>query len=305
MKNLPAIRTRSSTCNRRERGRVQIIVLLGVVLVAGFVSGVYWQHRKAAVVAVPGDETGDPAGLSEGTVKLLAGLAVPVEVRFHALFSSNESSKDARGFAGRVNRLLAEFQRASEGKISVKRYDAWTEAGTRSATVDGVVPQNLDKGEPFYLGVAVTAATRRETLPQLRPEWEAALEFDLARTIARVAARPPAPPQSDADAAQAVSAADAVKRALPNLATLSLEEGKRQLRGAALQEFKAAVAEMERDVQQAQQRILEAESGGAESDRQAALKELQQVQARHNEKLRQLAARSQAQMEALERLKNE
>jgi hypothetical protein len=237
----------------------------------------------------------------------LKDLNAAVEIRFYSLLGEDNPSGDLRDFAGRVQQLLIEFQRETAGRIKVTPYAAWSDASTKSAATDGILPFNLDKGEPAYLGLAVVQDGRKETLSQLRPEWEPALEFDLARAISRVAhpPSPPPPPVSAADQALAENAAEEVQRAIPNLTSVSLEDAKRILREAALKDYKAAVAGMENEVKQAQQRLLQAERANSESDMQAAREQLRQVQTKYAEQLNQIAARSQAQIEALQRMKQE
>jgi hypothetical protein len=100
-----------------------------------------------------------------------------------------------------------------------------------------------------------------------------------------------------------VAATEEVRRALPNFSALSLEEGTRVLRQAALEEFSTAAREMENQVNEAQQRLVEAQRGKSEAEQQAAMKHLQQVQAEQAEKLKGIAARAQARIAALESLK--
>jgi hypothetical protein len=69
-----------------------------------------------------------------------------------------------------------------------------------------------------------------------------------------------------------------VRRALPNFSTVSLEEGTRVLRQAAFEEFSTVAREMESQVNEAQQRLVEALRGKSEAEQQAAMKHLQQVQ---------------------------
>jgi hypothetical protein len=94
-----------------------------------------------------------------------------------------------------------------------------------------------------------------------------------------------------------------VKTLVPNLAAVSLEEGKRILQEAALKDFTAAAKELQKQLKEAEQRLAQAQQGATEADRQAARAHLQQVQAEQTEKLKEIAARSQAQVEALEQLK--
>ncbi len=56
-------------------------------------------------------------------------------------------------------------------------------------------------------------------------------------------------------------------------------------------------------IKEAEQRLLQAQSGGSEADQQAALKHLQQVQAEQTEKLKQIAARFKTQVDVFQQLK--
>jgi hypothetical protein len=141
-------------------------------------------------------------------------------------------------------------------------------------------------------------------LAQLSPEWEPALESDLSRSIARIIDTKPEVPQSITSTAPATSAAtEEVKRSIPNMASVSLDEGKQLLRAAALKDFKDAAAQMEIQVKEAQRQLTAAQNGKSEAEQQAAMKNLQQVQAEQSEKLKQIAARLQSQLAALEQLK--
>lgn len=248
---------------------------------------------------------GQATVLSEGTLSLLQGLDSPVEVRFYAVLDPASVSDALPAFAGRVDQLLSEYQRAADGKVKVTRYDSRSDANAAAtaASADGIQPFNLDKGEACFLGIAVASGTRKESLPRLAPEWEPALEADLSRAIGRVAAPKPAASPFAANPLANKAAIEAVRRTIPDVATVSVEEGTRILREAGLKEFKAAAAGMEAQAQQAQQRLSQAQHGGSTADQQTAMKHLQQVQAEQADQLKQIAARSQAQIEAFKRLK--
>jgi hypothetical protein len=174
-----------------------------------------------------------------------------------------------------------------------------------AASADGVKAFNLDKGDACFLGVAVVCNDQKESLSQLSPEWEAALESDLSRAIARVAAKPAARSAAASTATADAAAIAEVKRAIPNLENVSLAEGTQTLRVAALKEIFEATDEMQRQVKEAEQRISQAQSNGTEAEQQAAVKQLQQVQAGQTEKLQQIAARLQSQIAALQELKQQ
>jgi hypothetical protein len=87
-------------------------------------------------------------------------------------------------------------------------------------------------------------------------------------------------------------------KALPNLAELSLPAAQQQLRDTALEEFKTAVAQMQRQLAAARETL--SNSG---EDPQIAAQALQQFQSEQTEKLDEIPRRLQARMAALERLK--
>ena len=99
------------------------------------------------------------------------------------------------------------------------------------------------------------------------------------------------------------TAVQEVKAIIPDLAAVSLEEGRKVLQEAALKDFTAAATEMRAQSKEAEQRLMQAQQGGSEAEQQAARAHLQQVQAAQTAKLKEIAARSQAQVEALEQLK--
>lgn len=100
----------------------------------------------------------------------------------------------------------------------------------------------------------------------------------------------------------APAALEAVKRALPNYASLSVEQGTEILREAALKRYAAAANELQRQIAQAQAELKLAESKSP-AEQQAAMKHLQQVQTEQSQKLRQIGGQLQTQIAALKQLK--
>jgi type IV secretory pathway VirB10-like protein len=159
----------------------------------------------------------------------------------------------------------------------------------------------------FFLGVAATvfwfhlAAKRDAENPGFPTSSQPSAGQPAAPTISAQSPTQPAianPPPIDP------AAIEEVKRAIPNFASISLEDGQAILRQAALKEFTAAAKEMDAQVQDAQQQLSEAQNGQSEDQQQAAMKHLQQTQAAQAQKLQQIAARLQAQIAALKKLKN-
>jgi hypothetical protein len=205
-----------------------------------------------------------------------------------------------REFAGRVDQLLSQYEQAAGGKIKIARVNLNSSAAANAAVADGIKPFNQDKGDACYLGVAVIRGGQKALLASLSPDWEPALESDLSRAIADVdASGPRAQSAPKADAASL----EAVKRAIPNLEAVSVEEGSRQLRTAALTDYKKTAQELQTRIEEAEQHFLQAQNSGSASDQEAALKDLQQAKKDQTDKLREIVLASKAQVEALQQLK--
>jgi D-aminopeptidase len=94
-----------------------------------------------------------------------------------------------------------------------------------------------------------------------------------------------------------------VKRQVPNFATIPLEQGSQILRAAALRDLQAALSQMQPELKDAEQRVARLEEANSETGKQAALKELQRLQAAQAAKLDEVTTRSSSQIEVLRQLK--
>lgn len=283
-------------------GHVRSKVLPLVFLVAVIGVSAYWFSRNANRAEVKPVAEAGPR-LSDATKAVLNRLQPPVAIRFYSILDPASVSPAYFPFVERVKGLLAEFQRQGNGKVDLVVYGSISNSVAESAAADGIKPFNLDKGDACYLAITVAGADKRETLVELAPEWEPALEFDLSRAIERVS-RPNPPPKPSAEAARTgAEATEQVMRAIPNLASVSVEEGTQILQSASMKEFKAAIDDMASQISAAQQQFTQAQQGGSEADQQAARKRLQQLQAEQAEKIKQIAARLDAQLNALKQLK--
>ncbi len=279
--------------------RTLLVVLVCFLL--GLAMGAYWYYR-ATNHTLPNIGETDPT-LSESTKTVLKTLESRVNICYYSLLDPASTSDSLRAFAERVDQLLSKYEHEAGSKITVTRYAKLADAAAASAA--GVKAFNLAKGEPCFLGVAVACNDQKETMGQLSPEWEAALESDLTRAIARVTAASSArraTPTSESPPDAAVVAE--VRRLIPNLGSVSLADGKQILRDAALKEIKEATDETQQRVKAAQQRISQAQTGGSEAEQQAALKQLQQVQRKQTEQIKELAARAEVRIQALEQIKS-
>ena len=293
----------SSTRRRRRRGEARTPLLLAVCFLLGIAASAFLfslrdraQHKTPAAA---------PSALTEGSRAVLGRIESPVEIRFYALLDPASASDQDRAFAGRVERLLAEYERQGEGRISLKRVVAQPDASNSSAAAaDGIRPFNLDKGE-CYLGIALALKGQKETLSELSPQWEPALESDLARAIDRlVSAARPAMVAAAAAARTDTNAVQEVKALIPNLSEVSAGDGAVIVRASAMGELQAVAADLESRLKEAEQQLAEAKNGRSEADQKAALQHLQDIQAEQMDKVKAIAAKAQAQIQALQQMKS-
>lgn len=126
--------------------------------------------------------------LSEGTRKLLDELDTPVDVHFFYSKSAASMPVYLKNYAARVEDLLREYRRASDGMITIRKYDPAPDSKAEdTARLHGIRGQMAAAaGETIYLGISVEQIDQTVALPYLDPGREAQLEYDLTRAIYRV-----------------------------------------------------------------------------------------------------------------------
>ncbi len=284
----------------RASGRSTLILMLLVFLLGAVLTGVWFKYVKPAAGSLWPGRSG-PA-LSDNTREQLRHLNSPVELRFYSVLPPGSAPEPLQDFSRRVDHLLSEFQNANDGKIHVTRNISTTGANADAATADGISAFNLDKGDACFLGITVVSGDRKEFLARLQPEWEPALPFDLARAIFQVTATPSSPIVK-AGPAVSPETTNEILRLIPDINGTSLEDGIGTLRQAAVNKFSEAGAEMEKQIQAAQQQASDAQNSQSEAEQQAAMKHLQKVQLEQAEKIKQIASQLQAQISAFEQMK--
>ena len=290
----------SSSTNNPQSARPSnwrpLLLVPVVFLLGAAATGVWFKYGKHAAGSIlPGQK------LSSQTMDYLRHLNSPVEIRLYSVLPSGNTPETLQAFSGRVDQLLSEFQSANEAKIHVARNVSNSGPNADAAAADGIHPFNLEKGEACFLGVTVACGTQKETLPQLKPEWEPALEYDLARAIVQVTATSPTVVKPSAPISPGVT--NEIARLIPNIDGTSLDEGVGILREAAVIKMNDAGAEMETQIQAAQQQFADAQNGKSEAEQQAAKKHLQEVQLGQAEKIKQIAARLQDQITVFQQMK--
>ena len=127
--------------------------------------------------------------LSAGTKAVLKKLDTPVTIRFYCSQSENATPETVylRDYARKVEDLLHEYQQVAGKNLIIKKFDPQPDTDAEdSARLDGLEAQPLSNNDHFYLGLAVSLADERVTIPFLAPNREKLLEYDLTRSLTRV-----------------------------------------------------------------------------------------------------------------------
>jgi hypothetical protein len=278
----------------RASGRSTPVLMLVVFVLGAALAGVWFKYGAHTAGGGP--------GLSDQTADLLHHLDSPVEIRFYSVLPPGSAPDALQDFSRRVDHLLSEFQSANGSQIRVIRNVSISENNANAAAADGIRPFNLDKGDACFLGITVACGKRKQSLAQLQPEWEPALPFDLARAILQVTATTSSP-VVQATSPVSAETTNEILRLIPDVKGTSLEDGIGTLRQATVDQFSQAGAEMEKQIQAAQQELATAQNGGSAEAQQAAMKHLQQVQLEQAEKIKALAAQLQVQVSTFEQMK--
>lgn len=290
-----------------NRASARIVVLVAVAFVLGLACGGYVYFRKVKS-EMPAIEQPADLVLSDSTRTILQRLDSPVDLRFYSPSDLATLPDSLSAFAARASQLLSAYEQAGGGNIRLVQSDPALQSPAKTmAGAEGVLPFSGRNGQVCYLGITVAKGDRKETIPQLSPDWETALESDISRAIARVSASvgmPTAPAVQGGASTTPVDPAisEELLRTIPDLDSRSFDDAAKLLREAALAEFAAAVQEMQSKIGE-KQKELAAQSNKPDSDQQAAVKQLQQVQTEQGKKLSEITARLQARLQVLERLK--
>jgi hypothetical protein len=263
---------------------------LGVAL-----AGAWFHHHHSG--------SDDSGRLSASTQNLLGHLQTLVTIRYYSLLPAGSADESLQAFGGRVAQLLDAVQAAGGDKIQLSSVTDPAETNVTAATTDGIQPFNLDKGDACFLGIVVTSGKNTESLARLQPEWEPALESDLARAILRVAGTA-APAKLAPEVARPSSETiAAINRLIPDMSTVSTEQAGQIFSAEYLKQCGEVGAEMEAQVNAAAQQVVQAQNSGSATDLEAAQKKLAQAQLAQGQKLKDLAAQLQVQLAVFQQLK--
>lgn len=286
----------------KSTGRRWLVLAPMLVLLGAVLAGIWFKCGQTGTSWFAKGQGN--ISLSDRVRDELGSLRAPVELRFYAVLPPDSASESLRDFAGRVDNLLTAFQGANEKQIHVVRNISTADTNVEAASADGLQAFNLEKGNACFLGITVASGGRKETLARIRPEWEGALPFDLARAILQVAGAPATAGAGQSQKPPVSSeTTNIVLRLIPDVASTSLEEGARILRNAAVQEIMAAATEADSQIQLAKQQLADAQNSASETQQQAARKHLQEVQFQQTEKIRTIAARLEEELSVFQQMK--
>ena len=291
--------SRLSFQKKLEQAGAGARTLFVTAVILGLAAAVFWLSRHATgknpVVAGSG-------GLSDGAMAVLKKLDAPVTIHFYTLLDKTSVPAATFAFAERVNDLLTKYQQAGDGKIFVTRFQKFSDADAASA--DGITPFNLDKGEACFLGLAVASGKNTEALARLQPEWEPALEFDLARAIQRVAATAaPAKPAPEV-AKPSPEIIASINRLIPDVSAVSVEQADQIFHAEFVKQCAEVGTEVEAQINAAQQQVVNAQNSGSPADLEAAQKNLAQVQLAQGERLKEIAAQLPIRLAVFKQMKS-
>ena len=254
-----------------------------------------WFHQHLAV--------SKSDGLSASTRNMLGQLSGPVTIRYYSLLPAGSADETLQAFAGRVAQLLAAMQAASGGKIQLFSFDVPAETNSAAAGADGIQAFNLDKGDACFLGLAIDSGKNQEAFARLQPEWEPALEFDLARAIQRVAAiAAPARPAPEV-ARPSPEIIASINRLIPDVNAVSVEQADQIFHAEFVKQCGEVGAEVEAQINAAQQQVVQAQNSGDAAALEAARKNLARVQVAQGEKLKDVAVQLQIRLAVFQRMK--
>jgi ABC-type uncharacterized transport system involved in gliding motility auxiliary subunit len=159
-----------------------VIILALILILANFVLGTVKQRLDFS--------EGRVNSLSPGTRAVLNQLEGTVRIRLYYSQGDGNLPLSIKGYGRRVEDMLREFRLASNGKVTVEKFDPQPDSDAEdSAQLDGVEGQVLNNGEKFYLGLAVSYGEKRLPIPVLAADREQLLEYDIAKAISRATAK--------------------------------------------------------------------------------------------------------------------
>jgi len=289
--------TSSAISAKSTAGQSRPLVLTATAFALGAVLTGLWFHQREAASAANGT-------LSAPTQNVLGKLPSAATIHFYSLLPAGTADASLQAFAGRVTDLLTEMQASSGGKLQVVHFDTPADTNINAATAEGLQAFNLEKGDACYLGVSITSGKNQETFARLNPQWEPALQYDLARAIERVTALPPAPKPAPEVAKPSPEIISSVHELIPDVAATSVADADRIFHNDFMKQCMTAGQKFQEEINAATEKVTAAHNSGSTADEDAARKSLQERQLAQGEKLKAFATRMQLQLAVFQQMKD-
>lgn len=167
--------------NKKVFGLAGLAVILAIIGAANFI---------LSELSIRADLTAEKLyTLSGGSKAVLGKLDRKVTLKYFFSESAKEMPASLKTYAGQVRDLLREYERAGGGKVVLESYDPKQDSDEEEwATKYGIEPQQVNPfGAPVYCGLVAACEGREEVLPGFSPRTEPTLEYDITRSITRVA----------------------------------------------------------------------------------------------------------------------
>ena len=126
--------------------------------------------------------------LSKSAKSLLAKVEEPIRFDFYKTKSVEGVSPQIRmhiqNFGNRVEQLLRQFERASDGKIILDIIDPQPDTSEEeNAIAAGVHGQNLPNGDRVFLGLVISQGDSEHAIPFFDWNKEGSIEYDIAKAV--------------------------------------------------------------------------------------------------------------------------
>lgn len=123
--------------------------------------------------------------ISDGTKQVLAGIDEPITLRYYKSEKIRELGPALASQVQRVEQLLDEYVRLSNGRIVVERYDPKPYSPEEDlAVADGIQGLSVGDGTQVYFGLSGSNSTDDiQAIGYFAPERAPFLEYDLTRLI--------------------------------------------------------------------------------------------------------------------------
>jgi len=125
--------------------------------------------------------------LSQSTKKIISDMKTDVVFKVFYTKDNPGTPSYIKNYAKRAINFLREYERQGKGAITLEIYDPKPDSEEEEwAERYGVRGIDTPGGERLWLGLAVMAAEREETIPFMDPAEETRLEYNVTRMITRI-----------------------------------------------------------------------------------------------------------------------